>query len=117
MDADWPDLEDGNSCSETEELTTAEDTALSNGDQLQSAVIGPDGFATVLPSSSSSHSNAEIAMPSSELFNIPDSSASYTAQKIMHLLDEIGTSNLVERSINSRRFLHCSHCSGRLIDL
>lgn len=39
-----------------------------------------------------------------------------TAQRIMHLLNEIGTSNLVERlSYDERHFLHCNRCLGRLI--
>lgn len=39
-----------------------------------------------------------------------------TAQRIMHLLNEIGTSNLVERlTYDERHFLHCNRCLGRLI--
>lgn len=72
-----------------------------------------DGTVALLSHSESSNA-ATATHPKS--FDIPDS-VSYTAQKIMHLLDEIGTSNLVERPIDSNRFLHCSHCSGRLIVL
>ena len=38
-----------------------------------------------------------------------------TAQKIMHLLTEIGSSNLVNLPTRDDAFLHCGHCTGYLM--
>jgi len=119
--ADWPDYEresDSETGSETEMIVAGGGSSNStlNQSDLGGLVVQPSHS-----SSMSSHWELEAsAQPvySSPSSNIPAAVASETAQKIMHLLDEIGTSNLVDRPPHdSVRFLHCVHCSGRLIVL
>ena len=120
MCADWPDYE-GDSDSETgseTEVIVAGDSSPSNQSDLGGLVVQPSSH---LSSTLSSHWELEASAqpvdppPSS---NIPAAVGSQTAQKIMYLLDEIGTSNLVDHPPHhSARFLHCVHCSGRLIIL
>jgi len=84
---------------------------------LGGLVVQPSNAATsVLSSHWEREANAQ-ALDSSP-FSIPAVAGSQTAQKIMHLLDEIGTSNLVDRPPHyGSHFIHCVHCSGRIVDL
>lgn len=118
--ADWPDYE-----AESESDTGSETEVIVAGDSASSSPLNLGGLADQPPSHSpgelSSHWNLESQLPlphsSIPSYNIPAGTSSETAQKIMHLLDEIGTSNLVDRHPHDVRFLHCVHCSGRLIVL
>jgi len=111
---EWPDYDgesDSDAGSETEVIVADASGAVNQSDA---------GFLSIQPShpsnvSSSSSPHRELdASAASSPFNIP--ADSHTAQKIMHLLDEIGTSNLVDRPPHdATRFLHCVNCSGRLI--
>jgi len=116
---DWPDYE-GESESETgseTEVIVAGSSSPVNQSDLGGLVVQSSHSTSAL----SSHWELEASthpIHSSTSSNIPAAIDSQTAQKIMHLLDEIGTSNLVDRPPpDSARFLHCVHCSGRLIVL
>jgi len=118
--ADWPDYEgesDSETGSETEVIVAGGSSTLNQSD-LGGLVVQAS---PALSSTLSSHWELEASAPpvhSTSTSNIPAAVGSQTAQKIMHLLDEIGTSNLVERPLHDNaRFLHCDHCSGRLIVL
>ena len=67
--------------------------------------------ATTSPDSSShsiKHNN------NSRQLNIP--AEDETAQRIMHLLSEIGNSNMVEKmAFSDRNFVNCAHCTGKLM--
>ncbi len=63
------------------------------------------------------HKHAQSQWPSehTQWTNIPEDN---TAQRIMHLLTELGSSNLVEApSFAERNFLHCTNCTGRLLNV
>jgi hypothetical protein len=109
--ADWPNYDEGNHSDSGSEV----DSSLRSSSAAEQYSRVNAGHV-----SESTHSESAPSFEHTSLYpklrNIPET-ASYTAQKIMHLLDEIGTSNLVERSLDSNRFLHCSHCIGRLISL
>jgi myosin heavy subunit len=123
---DWPDYEGSGSDSETGSdtevviATTAANESTSPSADYSGLVVHPSHSSIVEPTShwEHKHNGSAVAFPSS-LPSIPLSpAASQTAQKIMSLLGEIGTSNLVERtSLDNSHFLHCAHCSGRLIVL
>ena len=118
MYADWPDYE-GESDSETgseTEVIVAGDSSLANQSDLGGVVFQPSHLSNL--SSQWEHEPSAQPLYSFPSSNIPTATDSQTAQKIMHLLDEIGTSNLVDRPPHDgARFLHCVHCSGRLIIL
>lgn len=118
--ADWPDYE-GESDSETGSETEVIVASGSSSSTLNQSDLGGLVVQPSHSSSMSSHweleASAQPVHPSPSS-NIPVAVSSQTAQKIMHLLDEIGTSNLVDRPPHdSTRFLHCVHCSGRLLVL
>jgi len=118
--ADWPDYEresDSETGSETEMIVAG---GSSSGGTLNQSDLGGLVVQPSHSSSMSSHWELEASAPpvNSPSSNIPFAVGSQTAQRIMYLLDEIGTSNLVDRPPHdSVRFLHCVHCSGRLIVL
>lgn len=104
---DWPDYSSSGSQSDEEHIPEATDQSIngvSAGDQLQTI----DTEAKANETSSQPQSTSEPLIPTEDL----------TAQRIMHLLNEIGTSNLVERLMyDEKHFLHCNRCLGRLIML
>jgi len=114
---DWPDYEgesDSESGSETEVIVADGSSSPLQQSDLGGPVVPPSSTSSTTPSHWEQEANAQPVHPS----HIPAAVSSQTAQKIMHLLDEIGTSNLVDRlPHDSTRFLHCVHCSGRLIML
>jgi len=115
--ADWPDYEgesDSETSSETEVIVAGGSGPLNQSDD-GGLVVQPSNPTSVL----SPHEASTPPLTSTHLSNIPTSvTASQTAQKIMHLLDEIGTSNLVDRPpLYGTHFIHCVHCSGRIMDL
>jgi len=119
--ADWPDYEaesDSETGSETEVIVAGGSSGPSNQSDLGGLVVQPSNPSSAVSSHWELESSALLPQSSSP-YNIPSAAAdSQTAQKIMHLLDEIGTSNLVDRPPHdSTRFLHCVHCSGRLVIL
>jgi len=105
---DWPNYDaesDSETSSETEVIVTGGSGPLNQSD-LGGLVVEP---------SSQWHTHSS---PSTIPATTTSISSSQTAQKIMHLLDEIGTSNLVDRPpYYGTHFIHCLHCSGRIIDL
>jgi len=117
--ADWPDYE-GDSDSETgseTEVIVAGDSSTLNQSDLGGLVVQPSHLSNTLSSHWELEASAQpvYSPPSS---NIPAAVDSQTAQKIMYLLDEIGTSNFVDHlPHSSMNFVHCDHCSGRLIVL
>ena len=119
MGADWPDYE-GDSDSETgseTEVIVAGDSSSMNQSDLGGLVVQPSHLSNTLSSHWELEASAQpvYSPPSS---NIPAAVDSQTAQKIMYLLDEIGTSNFVDHlPHSSMNFVHCDHCSGRLIVL
>lgn len=105
---DWPDYSSSGSQSDEDHIpgTTTDQSfsGVSTSDQLPT--IDTEGKAN--ETSSQAQSTSESPIPTEDL----------TAQRIMHLLNEIGTSNLVERMMyDERHFLHCNRCLGRLIML
>jgi len=125
--ADWPDYEDGDTDSETgsetEVIIAGDSSDALNQSDVGGLAVQPSSQLPAASTTMSSHwqfeASAEPVHPSSATSNIP-ATGSQTAQKIMYLLDEIGTSNIVDRPLShhsAARFLHCVHCSGRLIVL
>jgi len=116
MHADWPDYE-GDSDSETSSET---EVIVAGGGSISSSSVPlnqSEGL-VIHPSNETALQAATQPLVSSPVSNIPAVAGSHTAQKIMHLLDEIGTSNLVDRPPPyGTHFIHCVHCSGRIVDL
>jgi len=118
MSVDWPDYEGESGSetgSETEMIVAGGSSSTLNQSDLGGLVVQPSQLSSALSSHWELEANTQ-PLYSSPSSNIPAAVSSQTAQKIMHLLDEIGTSNLVDRPLHDNaRFLHCVHCSGRLI--
>jgi len=101
---DWPDY------STDEDSETSEVEAIVGGSD-RDAKEHINTADTSMLDTSPSHPNASPEGSSKHVIPPEDQ----TAHKIMHLLTEIGNSNLVERtSFADVNFLHCSHCMGRL---
>lgn len=98
---DWPDYTSSSSESDVDQIITG------SGDQPDTSVHSShsgDHSSSVVPRHKKS---PKPAIPTTE---------DLTAQKIMYLLSEIGTSNLVDRMPpDDRHFLHCDRCTGRLM--
>ena len=102
--SDWPDYSsDDSDTSEVEPiLGGASDT--SSHDSPAAGVSHDEGR-------SPSHSAAVSATTSP---------SDFTAQRILHLFTELGTSNVLETSTSvymEHSFIHCSQCTGRLLNL
>jgi hypothetical protein len=117
---DWPDYSSSGSQSDEERISEgAADqppSSITNGVPAGDQLPPNDKEGRANETSSSSPSQPHGGT-SSDPSLIP-SGENATAQRIMHLLNEIGTSNLVERLMyDERHFLHCNRCLGRLIML
>ena len=79
---------------------------------------GGDSETVSIATADESKSSLSRPPPATHLdnkLNIPEDN---TAQRIMHLLTELGSSNLVHSpSFAERNFLHCPNCTGRLLNV
>jgi hypothetical protein len=96
---DWPDYNssgDESDASEVEKIVAAEDRTDSQA-------------STSTPQKSPPKEAPAVPPPS---WNIPEDD--HTAQRIMNLLTEMGSSNLV-LNYDDTHFLHCINCTGRIL--
>ena len=134
--ADWPDYstddDGGSDVSEVEQIVAgapASDSSSSLLDASALPALGDGDAHTALAAAaaaarslSSSHSTvastaaAAVAGGGGAVAATTD----FTAQRIMHLFTELGSSNVLETSSSlymEHSFVHCSHCTGRLLNL
>ena len=104
--AEWPDLTQSDSDDSAVEAIVGNRT------------IGDDSETVSVATADESKSSSSPPPPATHLdnkLNIPEDN---TAQRIMHLLTELGSSNLVHSpSFAERNFLHCPNCTGRLLNV
>lgn len=101
----------------------------SSDDSQVEPIVGGSTSDISTPPHSSRHSNKLSANPLTSSTPAPNRDISqgstlqspdipnedHTAQKIMHLLSELGSSNVLDRtSFIEKSYVNCSHCSGRL---
>ena len=84
------------------------------------AIVGGAEVAASPTTPTEIHSKDGLAQPASptstDKWNIPQED--HTAQRIMHLLTEIGNSNLVDPNTFSEiNFIHCNRCTGRILSV
>ena len=103
--ADWPDY------------TSESDSEASEVEAIVADSSAPPTSTTFSPAAQSTPHRPQPHDPSqSPLAAVPETD--HTAQRIMHLLTEIGHSNLVDRSMVSEGgYVNCNHCRGKLLHL
>ena len=112
MISDWPDYTSSSGDSDTSEverIVAGQEVASPHRDHANQDHANPEAH-------TAEAQDTDVAMDTSHpaQWNIPEED--HTAQRIMSLLTEIGTSNLVERTLQEdRHFLHCIHCTGRIL--
>ncbi len=105
--SEWPDLTESDSDDSAVEAIVGDNQSTSQGSGAQSKANPAPSTPPPPPYPATSSSSTQS--------NIPDEN---TAQRIMHLLTELGSSNLVQSpSFAERNFLHCPNCTGRLLNL
>ena len=102
--SEWPDLTESDSDDSAVEAIVGNTTPGGDGETI-----------TRVDQSKSSPPQPPPATHLDNKLNIPEDN---TAQRIMHLLTELGSSNLVNSpSFAERNFLHCPNCTGRILNV
>ena len=97
--AEWPNYSDSDS-------------------EVEAHVVSPDASSNpYLPADTSASSSAALPDTSPASPHAPPPQPTdNTAAQIMHLLTELGHSNLVDRNVYMQeRFIHCTNCTGHLL--